>query len=274
MTYCDIERPVTPKRRRSPENNSENHENELNLSEEPVLIPLLEDLAIWLSGFLSAEISPDNFIALFEDGVLLCKLASILHQKALDYKERTKHSHPLPSYAIRKWYENPKVGSFFCRDNVCKFINWCKQFGVPEICLFESNDIVEHRTVRALRNVLICLLDVGKIGVKHGIEPSELVRMDLEIEQEIQAELLRAKKASEQHHRQPRGPCSSRIPGSSLNSSLASSSEPPSSEEEVEEEESEEEVQVSSPEPDEEELERIRIKLLSLHEQVTFFFVR
>ena len=153
---CDIERPVTPKRRRSPEN----CENGLNLSEEPVLIPLLEDLGIWLSGFLSADISPDNFVELFEDGVLLCKLASILHQKALEYKERTKNSHPLPSYTIRKWYENPKVGSFFCRDNVCKFINWCKQFGVPEICLFESNDIVEHRTVRALRNVLICLLDV------------------------------------------------------------------------------------------------------------------
>ena len=258
MTCCDSDTPATPKRRRSFEKSTS--ENGLNLSEEPVLIPLLEDLAIWLSGFLSTEIAPENFIELFEDGSRFCKLATILHEKAVEYKERTQHSHPLPSYAIRKWYENPKIGSFFCRDNVCKFINWCKHFGVSEICLFESNDIVEHKSVRALRNVLICLLDVGKIGVKHGIEPSELVRIDLEIEQEIQAELMRVKNSAM--------PRKTRIPrkNSSLNSSLASSSEPASSEEEVEEEE--EERPVSSPEPDEEELERIRLKLLTLDEQV------
>lgn len=255
MTCCDSETPATPKRRRSFERSSPEPGCKLNLSEEPVLIPLLEDLAIWLSGFLATEINPENFIELFQDGVKFCKLATILHNKAVEYKEQTQHSTPLPSYAIKKWYPNPKVGSFFCRDNVCKFINWCKQFGVSEICLFESNDIVEHRTVRALRNVLICLLDVGKIGVKHGIEPSELVRIDLEIEQEIQAELLRVKNQQ--------GPAkNTRIPrkNSSLNSSVASSSEPPSSEEE--------ERPVSSPEPDEEELERYRLKLLSLDEQV------
>lgn len=258
MTCCDSDSPATPKRRRSFENNAS--ENRLNLSEEPVLIPLLEDLTIWLSGFLCTEILPENFIELFEDGSRFCKLATILHEKAVEYKERTQHSTPLPSYAIRKWYENPKTGSFYCRDNVCKFINWCKHFGVSEICLFESNDIVEHKSVRALRNVLICLLDVGKIGVKHGIEPSELVRIDLEIEQEIQAELMRVKHASAPR-KNTRIPCKN----SSLNSSLASSSEPPSSEEE------EEERPVSSPEPDEEELERIRLKLLTLDEQVTFF---
>ena len=267
MTCCESETPITPKRRRSFEKSTA--ENGLNLSEEPVLIPLLEDLAIWLSGFLYTEIAPENFIELFEDGSRFCKLASILHDKAVEYKETTQHSHPLPSYAIRKWYETPKKGSFFCRDNVCKFINWCKHFGVSEICLFESNDIVEHKSVRALRNVLICLLDVGKIGVKHGIEPSELVRIDLEIEQEIQAELLRVKNSALPTRKTaiPR----KNIPrkNSSLNSSLASSSEPPSSEEEEEEEEERPEP-VSSPEPDEEELERIRLKLLTLEDQVPF----
>ena len=258
MTCCDIEHasPGTPKRRRSIDNASPEVPG-LNLSEEPVLIPLLEDLAIWLSGFLSTEISSENFIELFQDGVLFCQLAKILHEKALEYQTRTKHSYPLPTYSIRKWYENPKIGSFFCRDNVCKFINWCKQFGVSEICLFESNDIVEHRNVRALRNVLICVLEVGRIGVKHGIEPSELVRIEIEIEQEIQEEILRSK--TRDNIPRPK----SRIPrkNSSLNSSLASSSEPPSSEDEVEE-------CPSSPEPDEEELERIRIKLLTLDAQV------
>ena len=261
-TWCQLDSPVTPKRRRSfgADNDDKCNGHKLNLAEEPVLIPLLEDLTIWLSGFLREEISPENFIELFQDGVLFCKLAKILHEKAEQYKETTNHKSPLPSHKVNKWYEKPKVGSFFCRDNVCKFITWCKRFGVSDYCLFESNDIVEHRTVRALRNVLVCLLDVGKIGVKHGIEPSELVRMDLEIDQEIQQEILRVKSGPQASVVQPK---KSRIPrkNSSLNSSLTSSSEPASSE-------SDPEPVLSSPEPDEEELERIRLKLLSLDEQV------
>ena len=215
--------PGTPKRRRS----SEQQEHVLNLAEEPVLIPLLEDLTIWLSGFLSKQVTPENFIELFQDGVLFCRLASILHEKAVEFKERTRHSYPLPAYSVKKWNENPKVGSFYCRDNVCKFINWCKQFGVSEICLFESNDIVEHRSVRSLRNVLVCLLDVGRIGVKHGIEPSELVQIELEIEEEIKREILRVQKTQKISRK-------SHIPtlNSSLNSSIASLSEPPTSDEE------------------------------------------
>ena len=258
--------PGTPKRRRSGEVSSPS-DPPLNLKEEPVLIPLLEDLSEWLTGNLSVDITPENFIDLFENGVLLCQLAAVLHDKAIEHKGRTSHCLPLPSNRVKKWYENPKTGSFFCRDNVCKFINWCKQFGVSDICLFESNDMVEHRNVRALRNVLVCLLDVGKIGVRHGIEPSELVRMDLEIDREMELERKKPTVISQSTNSTPVVPDTprrrkSRIPrkNSSMGSSLASSSEPASSEDD--------QRPLSSPEPDEEELERIRIKLLSLDEQV------
>lgn len=259
MTCTATESPLpgTPKRRRSGDRSSPDHV--LNLAEEPVLIPLLEDLTIWLSGFLSADVTPENFIEMFEDGVLFCRLASILHEKALEFKERTNNQYPLPQHSVKKWYEQPKIGSFFCRDNVCKFINWCKQFGVSEICLFESNDIVEHRSVRSLRNVLVCLLDVGRIGVKHGIEPSELVQIELEIEEEIQREINKIQHKERRRSKIPT-PRHLRKTNCSLNSSLASSSNASSEEDE----------RCESPEPSEAELEAIRLKLLSLDEQVHF----
>ncbi len=41
---------------------------------------------------------------------------------------------------------------------------------------------------REPRSVVLCLLDVGRIGYKFGLEPPSLIRMEKEIEREEQLE--------------------------------------------------------------------------------------
>ena len=50
-----------------------------------------------------------------------------------------------------------KCGSFFARDNVSNFIQWCRLVGVYECLLFETDDLVLRKNEKSL---IVCLLEV------------------------------------------------------------------------------------------------------------------
>jgi len=52
-----------------------------------------------------------------------------------------------------------RAGSFFARDNIANFIDWCRhEIHVPESVMFETNDLVQRLNEK---NVILCLLEVG-----------------------------------------------------------------------------------------------------------------
>ena len=74
-------------------------------------------------------------------------------------------------------------GSFVSRDNVSNFIQWCRELGIPDVCLFESEDLVLHKNEKS---VILTLLDVARKAFIFGVQPPEIVRFEQEIDQEIE----------------------------------------------------------------------------------------
>lgn len=92
------------------------------------------------------------------------------------------------SASTMKCWDNAKSSTFFARDNVSNFLNWCRLLGVKDAVLFETEDLVSHVNQR---NVVLCLLEVARIAcTRHQFSPAPgLVEFELEIEREIAQEL-------------------------------------------------------------------------------------
>ncbi|XP_077862255.1 growth arrest-specific protein 2-like [Saccoglossus kowalevskii] len=163
---------------------------EIAASAQASLAPLREDLADWLSKLIDIEVTGENFFESLCTGVLPCKLAAVIQKKAEECQKSGAISEELPKLKI-KCRQNASVGSFFARDNTANFLAWCKEYGVPEACLFESEGLV---LLKQPKDVLVCIYELARIASKYGIEPPGLVKLEKEIEQEEEKRPVSASK--------------------------------------------------------------------------------
>ncbi|XDA80325.1 hypothetical protein R6Z07M_010255 [Ovis aries] len=157
-------------------------------SSEQYLEAMKEDLAEWLRDLYGLDISAANFLQVLETGLVLCQHANAITEAALAFLAETPaqaQSLPLPRAGV-SCNEAAQPRTFQARDNISNFIQWCrKEMGIQEVLMFETEDLVLRKNVK---NVVLCLLELGRRAWRFGVAAPTLVRLEEEIEEELRLE--------------------------------------------------------------------------------------
>ncbi|XP_013780565.1 myophilin-like [Limulus polyphemus] len=130
------------------------------------------DILKWIEAILGEKLPPGNFDDVLKDGVILCNLMNKM----------------MPG-CIQKI--NTSGGQFKMMENINRFQDAAKKWGVPEIDVFQTVDLWEKRNIA---QVAQCLMALGRACYTHpewngpclGPKPSE------ENKREFTEEQLRA----------------------------------------------------------------------------------
>lgn len=160
--------------------------------ENELLWAMLEDETEWLAQlFPDIFITPELFFYALEDGVVLCRLANLIQEKAEEYGKKNNVSVTGKRFkyhtSIPK--KNKQLALFKSRENAQGFLTWCRQLGISDSILFESNDIVEADECReGCREVVICLMEIARrASGRFKFTPiPKLIQLEKEIEAEEQ----------------------------------------------------------------------------------------
>ncbi|CAG4931530.1 unnamed protein product [Colias eurytheme] len=167
-------------------------------SSEEYLYAMKEDLAEWLTVlYPELRINADNFLDRLDTGVALCRHANAVRDSAkliieslnTETEEAITLARALRSRPPVNMLPAAKAGTFFARDNLSNFIDWCrKALGILECLLFETDDLCLRKNEK---HVVLCLLEVARKGAVLGMPAPLLVQMEKQIERELAGEELR-----------------------------------------------------------------------------------
>lgn len=136
------------------------------------------EVASWVRSTLGLETGDDdpegiNFLNECRTGNLLCKL----YTKVTGKKTKGKlHSDMMVSR-----------NAFFARENVLAFIKGIRKSGVSETVLFSPDELVEGKNEEKVMKALLAFSLVA--FKKYGVEPPEIIRMQVEIDNEEEMDL-------------------------------------------------------------------------------------
>lgn len=187
-------------------------------STEDYLYAMKEDLAEWLNCLYDQELDVDNFFDKLDNGVLLCEHACHVQMLAEEYRDDDTLSSASSDYlsdqvdnhqsskniplrdlsnSSKKFTKIPDKGpvyrknvkrqSFQARDNIANFIQWCKNLGIPDVVLFETEDLVARKNEKS---VVLAVLEVARRGARFGMLVPCLIQLEQEIDAEIKGETL------------------------------------------------------------------------------------
>lgn len=144
-----------------------------------------EDLSEWISSLaFHVTVKPDHFLESLENGVILCQQARLIQRYAEEYSILNPQENlKIPAKEVYYTEKGALPRSFVARDNVANFISWCRELGIPDVVLFESEDLVSHKNEKS---VVLTLLDVARKAYKFGVQPPEIVKFEKEIDEEIE----------------------------------------------------------------------------------------
>ncbi|XP_072277675.1 growth arrest-specific protein 2 [Pyxicephalus adspersus] len=146
----------------------------LSIRHEANLLPMKEDLALWLTIMLGKEVTAETFMEKLDNGALLCQLAETLQDKFREKLIEAGKSDK--SLYIRS------AGADLCPT----FVTTCRMS--PSIHDRSSLLIPPSLSLLVLhkqpREVCLCLLELGRIAARFGVEPPGLIKLEKEIEQE------------------------------------------------------------------------------------------
>ncbi|XP_075415737.1 GAS2-like protein 2 [Tenrec ecaudatus] len=158
-------------------------------SSEHYLEAMKEDLAEWLRDLYGLDIDRANFLPMLETGLVLCRHANTVTKAALAFLAEAPAQAqriPVPRAGV-SCNGAAQPGTFQARDNVSNFIQWCrKEMGIQEVLMFETEDLVLRKNVK---NVVLCLLELGRRAWRFGVAAPTLVQLEEEIDAELRREL-------------------------------------------------------------------------------------
>ncbi|KFO34360.1 GAS2-like protein 2 [Fukomys damarensis] len=159
-------------------------------SSEQYLEAMKEDLAEWLRDLYGLEIQAANFLQVLETGLVLCQHANMVTEAALAFLAKAPAQAqriPMPRAGV-SCNGAAQPGTFQARDNVSNFIQWCrKEMGIQEVLMFETEDLVLGKNVK---NVVLCLLELGRRAWRFGVVAPTLVQLEEEIDAELRQDLI------------------------------------------------------------------------------------
>ena len=97
--------------------------------------------------------------------------------------------------------ENVTPGTWFARDNVFQFIQFCRLLQVMQVVMFETDDLVLQKNEK---HVILTLLEVARKGAKIGMMAPMLVQFEQEIDQELAREEKERKKREKEEKERER----------------------------------------------------------------------
>ena len=156
---------------------------DLEEKEKEALCIIKKDLCEWLSKLLGASIESETFLTQLDTGTLLCELAVLVQQQATRNRENVSPNDKTKQRSIPRgeihYNKHAKQETFHARDNTANFISFCRDAGVEESILFESNGLVQHEDER---RIILCILEVARIAGSLGMATPRLIELEKDIE--------------------------------------------------------------------------------------------